>query len=178
MTLLHHMVHGTTVHVKGHAEILLSSQAIERLGLEAIEVGGPVGGHHIVLVACQVRECLLGARARYALLLRFSQHMLRCVDSCVVSTVTYRGELLPERRRGVHLLPPQVQAHGAPSVGHPWPLLRLRLRPMMHAGGQVCGDLQLIEACGRRILSSVLPMVLLASLKTARGRIGQHREER
>ena len=77
----------------------------------------------------------------------------------------------------MHLLPPQVQAHGAPSVGHPWPLL-LGVRAVVHAAGQVCGDLQWVEGCWRRILASVLPMVLLASLKTARGRIGQHREER
>ena len=70
------MIHGTTVHVKGHTEVLLVPEAIKALSLETLEVGGPVGGHYIVLVTCQVRECLLGARACYALLLRFSQHML------------------------------------------------------------------------------------------------------
>ena len=78
LALLHHQVgtHWSAVHIKGHAEIMLTLHAVKTLGLKALKVGRPVGGHNIVLVTCQVRECLLGARACYALLLRFSQHML------------------------------------------------------------------------------------------------------
>lgn len=120
------------------------------------------------------------------MLLRFSQHMLWCtIVSCGVSILAYRKEVLADQGRGrVHVLPARVQAHTA-SVGHtraPGPRLlwlrRLRLRRRGLLGvwvwRQVVGDLNGLHGRGCRVLASVLAVV--PGRKTARGRIGQHRE--
>ena len=95
--------------------------------------------------------------------------------SCIVSSVTYRGEILScWYGRGLHLpllvyLSSSIEAH-APAMGHARSLLLVML---MHAR-QVVGDLGRFVSCGCRVLSSMLST---SGLKTALGRIGQHGDE-